>query len=215
MPNGLYDCAYASNDPLCQIYESVRDYMLDLLSWIRNVLNDVWDYLAQASSITSSCLIIIVAEHAPSRSDLTRLLLVLQARPVDVVKKDDDLWSPRQSHPYSQPFFTGLGSESAFLSHFLPAPGNHPSTTSGQFSNNALRADLQRTQQTGKLCHPPVRYACLLPSPATPLLLPRQREPELNSHFCLTTGARKERLLVHAEFRGCPEHLTLMGCLVK
>ncbi|CAL5224835.1 g7589 [Coccomyxa viridis] len=118
MPNGLYDCAPASNDPLCQIYESVRDYLLNLLSWIRNVLNDVWDYFAQA-------------------------------RPVDVVKKDDDLWSPRQSHSYSQPFFTGLGSESAFLSHFLPAPGNHPSTTSGQFSSNVLRADLQRTQHTG------------------------------------------------------------------
>ena len=67
-----------------------------------------------------------------------------------MVKKDDDLWSPRHSSLHSQPFFTGLGSESAFLSHFLPAPGNHPSSTVGQLSNNALRADLQRSKHAGE-----------------------------------------------------------------
>ena len=60
MPSGLYDCAPASSDPLCQIYKNIRDYLLDLLSWIRNVLNDVWDYLAQASR-QSPLVVIAVA----------------------------------------------------------------------------------------------------------------------------------------------------------
>ena len=103
--------------------------------------------------------------------------MVLQARPVDVVKKDDDLWSPRHSQSYNQPFFTGLGSESAFLSHFLPAPGNHPSTTSGQFSSNALRADLQRTQHTGDAQESLMRgQACFSPSTA-PLCAVRPDPP--------------------------------------
>ena len=88
--------------------------------------------------------------------------MVQQARPVDVVKKDDDLWSPRHSSSHSQPFFSGLGSESAFLSHFLPAPGNHPSSTVGQFSSNALRADLQRSKHAGET---PFPHAGGTPSP--------------------------------------------------
>ena len=183
MPNGLYDCVPTSNDPLCQLYENVRDYMLDLLSRIRNVLNDVWDYFAQVSSIVSACWLPLRLSMPHQEVSRDVFSLVLQARPVDVVKKDDDLWSPRQSQSYSQPFFTGLGSESAFLSHFLPAPGNHPSTTSGHFSSNALRADLQRTQHTGDVCYRHAHHACLLPSNAIPFLLPWQCEPAPHCHI--------------------------------
>lgn len=91
--------------------------------------------------------------------------VVQQARPVDVVKKDDDLWSPRHSSSHSQPFFTGLGSESAFLSHFLPAPGNHPSSTVSQFSSTALRADLQRSKHAGEAT-PHQRPCDGIPQPA-------------------------------------------------
>ena len=47
-------------------------------------------------------------------------------------KKDDDLWSPalrsggHMPSSASAPAARPLGSEAAFLSHFLPAPGNHP-----------------------------------------------------------------------------------------
>ena len=41
-------------------------------------------------------------------------------------KKDDDLWSPALRGSASAPPARPLGSEAAFLSHFLPAPGNHP-----------------------------------------------------------------------------------------
>ena len=168
MPSGLYACAPAHSDPLCQVYESIREYMLDLLSWIRNVLNDVWDYFAQVRTLLClhphrSCWALCFTRRRLC-ADFEAPIVMLQVRPIDAVKKDDDLWSPRQSQAYHQPFFTGLGSESAFLSHFLPAPGNHPLTTSGHLSSSTLRADLQRTQHTGTVQPMQLHHACCLPA---------------------------------------------------
>ena len=57
MPSNLYDCAPANSTPLSEMYENIRDYLIDLLSWIRNALNDLWDYLAQvrAAPFPSDC----------------------------------------------------------------------------------------------------------------------------------------------------------------
>ena len=68
MPSNFYDCTPASSDPLYRMYEHVRDYMLELLSWLRNILNDLWDYLAQVSSSISSSYILLnltTQEHMP------------------------------------------------------------------------------------------------------------------------------------------------------
>ena len=84
----------------------------------------------------------------------------VQSPNVDVVKKDDDLWSPRHSHWGSMhgPSM-GLSSESAFLSHFLPAPGNHPPPIQ-QPSTSTLRADLHRHRlPAGGPLPPP--HACM------------------------------------------------------
>ena len=71
-----------------------------------------------------------------------------------------------QAFKLTQPaLFTGLGSESAFLSHFLPAPGNHPSSTVSQFSSTALRADLQRSKHAGEAT-PHQRPCDGIPQPA-------------------------------------------------
>ena len=73
MRNGFYDCTPASSDPLYQICASIRDYLLDLLSWIRNVLNDVWDYFAQARLIAPHT-IHRLAEHVSYRLEAKQFI---------------------------------------------------------------------------------------------------------------------------------------------
>ena len=51
----------------------------------------------------------------------------------------------------------GLASEAAFLSHFLPAPGNHPPPIQ-QPSTSTLRADLHRQRLPGE--RDPLQHAC-------------------------------------------------------
>ena len=84
---------------------------------------------------------------------------------MDVVKKDDDLWSPRHSNWGSMhgPSAGGLSSESAFLSHFLPAPGNHPPPIQHP-STTTLRADLHRHRLPaggGCALRPACMFACM------------------------------------------------------
>ena len=93
-----------------------RDYLLDILSWIRNALNDLWDYLAQVSLQTTTCTNNFSSIHCRWWCHMSPCV-VQQARPVDVVKKDDDLWSPRHSSSQGQPFFTG-----AWFRVSLPVP---------------------------------------------------------------------------------------------
>ena len=47
MSGSFYECTGGDSDPLLQLYQSAREYLLEILSWIRNALNDLWDYLAQ------------------------------------------------------------------------------------------------------------------------------------------------------------------------
>ena len=49
MLGSFYECTRGDSDPLLQLYQSAREYLLELLSWIRNALNDLWDYLAQVN----------------------------------------------------------------------------------------------------------------------------------------------------------------------
>lgn len=54
MPSNPYDCT--DTDPLFQLYEQVRDYLLNLLERLRNALNDLWDYFAQVRGIPAKML---------------------------------------------------------------------------------------------------------------------------------------------------------------
>lgn len=71
-----------------------------------------------------------------------------QSPSLDVAKKDDDLWSPRHAHVAGAHAPAALASEAAFLSHFLPAPGNHPPSIYHP-STTTLRADLNRHRLAG------------------------------------------------------------------
>ncbi len=92
----------------------------------------------------------MLAGPVPDNESKSHALLE-QSHPVDVIKKDDDLWSPRHSHTSPQPHIypAGLTSEAAFLSHFLPAPGNHPPPSAQHLSSSSLRADLHRHRVPG------------------------------------------------------------------
>ncbi|KAK9905737.1 hypothetical protein WJX75_005400 [Coccomyxa subellipsoidea] len=133
---------------------AVREAIVDALVWFGDMCMALFDWLAQG-----------------------------QSHPVDVIKKDDDLWSPRHSHvpPLQQGYPAGMASEAAFLSHFLPAPGNHPLPSTQHISSSTLRADMQRH---------------CLPGPGLPqFAMPRQGEgvpQDGHAHLHGQNGLRPE-----------------------
>ena len=58
MSGSFYECTRGDSDPLLQLYQSAREYLLGILSWIRNALNDLWDYLAQVKFQTPRSTIV-------------------------------------------------------------------------------------------------------------------------------------------------------------